>query len=365
MSLKIGFIGLGLIGGSLAKAIRRFHPSYEILAFDIQKDTLTLALSEGIIDQATSGIGKEYSTCDIIFLCTPVAYNTSYLHTLAPFLSPTTLLTDVGSVKSGIHRAVEKLGLEKQFIGGHPMTGSEKTGFSSSADYLLENSYYILTPSKGISSYFLMRYQSLVKSLGALPLILDYEEHDYITAAISHLPHLIASSLVQLIQENDTRERTMKMIAAGGFKDITRIASSSPTMWQQICLSNSKYILDVLDSYISLLSTLREHLTIKDASALYDFFEDAKEYRNSIGNASTGPLKKIYAIYCDILDETGGIATIATILANNKISLKNIGIVHNREFEEGVLRMEFYQEEPSHSATILLRQYGYTVYERT
>jgi prephenate dehydrogenase len=364
MKIRIGFIGLGLIGGSIAKSIRRFYPSYEIIAFDIHRDTLSLALSEGIIDITCTSINEEYRSCDFIFLCTPVSYNTAYLHNIKDFIGPNTILTDVGSVKTPIHQKVKELGLTRNFIGGHPMTGSEKIGFSSSTDILLENSYYILTPTEDVPIQSIQRYKELVRTIGALPLILNYEEHDYATAAISHLPHIIASSLVNLVKTSDTKDGIMKLIAAGGFKDLTRIASSSPIMWQQICLTNGEYITQMLEKFIDSLEEIKDSISSENNTELHDFFHTARTYRDSISNSSRGPIKKLYAIYCDILDETGGIATIAAILANNSLSLKNIGIIHNREFEEGVLRIEFYTEDASTKAVALLRKYRYTVYER-
>ena len=147
----------------------------------------------------------------------------------------------------------------------------------------------------------------------------------------------------------------MKALAAGGFKDITRIASSSPVMWQQICLKNSENISQILGEYIEALSHAKDLVDEGNEPALYALFENSKDYRNSMPNGS--------ALYCDIIDETGGIATIATILASNNISIKNIGIIHNREFEEGVLRIEFYDEDSANRASVLLQKYRYVIYE--
>ena len=156
----------------------------------------------------------------------------------------------------------------------------------------------------------------------------------------------------------------MKHLAAGGFKDITRIASSSPTMWQHICLKNSENIVEILDRYIQMLEDAKFRVKENNEQQIYDLFETSKNYRNSIPGGSSGPIKRAFAIYCDIIDEAGGIAAIATILAANNINLKNIGIVHNREFEEGVLRIEFYDEDSSKKAAHVLQKYRYIVYER-
>ena len=154
------------------------------------------------------------------------------------------------------------------------------------------------------------------------------------------------------------------MIAAGGFKDITRIASSSSDMWQQICLKNGENISHILGHYIEALTQAKEQIDAENETALYSMFEDSRDYRNSMPNSSAGPIKKQFALYCDIIDEAGGIATIATILASNHISIKNIGIIHNREFEDGVLHLEMYDSESLAAAITLLKKHHYTIYER-
>ena len=361
---KIGFVGLGLIGGSVAKAIRQYYPDYEIIAFDKSKETLALATQESVIDVACTTIDDNFANCNYIFLCAPVAYNTAYLKQLKNYLHENCILTDVGSVKTSIHKEVITLGMEEHFIGGHPMAGSEKSGFVNSKAMLIENAYYIITPSNKVSQEKVDAYSKFVESLKALPVVLSYEEHDYITGVISHLPHIIASTLVNFVKNSDDKRELMKHLAAGGFKDITRIASSSPTMWQHICLKNSENIVDILEKYIEMLENAKEQVRTNSEHGIYDLFESSINYRNSIPGGSSGPIKRAFAIYCDIIDEAGGIAAIATILAANNINLKNIGIVHNREFEEGVLRIEFYDEGSSKKAAEVLQKYRYIVYER-
>lgn len=366
--LKIGFIGFGLIGGSIARALKKINSNYYLFAYDYHKEKpsadLLAAHSDGVLDAITNSLTDHFNECDLLFLCAPVLSNINYLKQLKPILKPSCILTDVGSVKGNIHTAVKELGLEAQFIGGHPMTGSEKTGYLNSYAILLENAYYILTPTNESPSAMVMLLHDLVKKMGSIPIVLDPYEHDKITAAISHVPHIIAAQLVNLVRDSDDETEKMRALAAGGFKDITRIASSSPIMWQNICLTNAPDIKELLDQYIESLQAASQALLNMDEDYLYHMFDGAGEYRSSIPNKSIGMMKKMFEIYLDIMDEAGAIATIATLLASNQISIKNIGIIHNREFEEGVLRIEFYDEGAQIKASTLLGRYNYHLYER-
>ncbi|EJW95402.1 Prephenate dehydrogenase, partial [gut metagenome] len=206
-------------------------------------------------------------------------------------------------------------------------------------------------------------FSSLIGSLGAIPMVLTVEEHDFITAGVSHLPHIIASALVNLVSMLDNQAEYMKTIAAGGFRDITRIASSSPLMWQQICMENRENISNVLDDYIRLLIQIRYFIDNGKDQQLYQFFSNSRDYRDSIDVTHNGLLSKSHVLYLDIADEAGKIATIATILAMEQISIKNIGIIHNREFEQGVLKIEFYDSESLEQGKALLEKRNYIIYE--
>ena len=362
--MKIGFIGLGLIGGSIARAVRYFYPDTEIIAHSRTRASVEQAVADGVISRVIDQIDEDFSDCTYIFLCAPESSNAKYLEQLKPLIGPDCIITDVGSTKTDIHEKVTDLDMEANFIGGHPMAGSEKTGYANSKRILIENAYYMITPTEKTPREAVETYRDFVASLKALPLVIDYHTHDYVTAGISHLPHIIASSLVNLVKDEDTKDGIMKLVAAGGFKDITRIASSSPEMWEQICMTNRKNISRILADYIASLEKIKDQLDEAKSGAIYHLFETSRDYRNSLPVKGNGPLARIYEIYCDMVDEAGGIATLATILASNQISLKNIGIVHSREFIEAVLRIEFYDEESMKSAIEILRKHRYVIYER-
>jgi len=368
MSAKhFGFIGFGLIGGSIARALKAFVKETPTLtAFQYGEKpsrSLTLAKGDGVLDIITPNL-TDFASCDMIFLCAPVQKNIEYLTLLKDIISPNCLLTDVGSVKGNIHEKVTELGLDHCFIGGHPMTGSEKTGYEHSGILLLENAYYILTPTEFSKPSDLDYYTSLVKTIGAIPIVLDPAEHDKITAAISHVPHIIAAQLVNLIQNAGSLEPKMRQLAAGGFKDITRIASASPEIWESICMSNKESICDMLTVYQNSLEDAKRMILSEEKENLYQMFDAAGNYRSSIPANSKGALLSTFELFVDIKDETGALALLATLLSLHGISIKNIGIIHNREFEQGVLRIEFYEKESVENATKILERNNYHIYIR-
>ena len=368
----IAFIGLGLIGGSLAKGIKRARPDIRIMAYMRTRSKLEQAKKDGIVDVILDGIDEQLKECDLIFLCTPVEYNAQYLSKIRSYLKTGALITDVGSTKTDIHEEILRQGLTDYFVGGHPMAGSEKTGYENATDHLLENAYYIVTPPEGLDqsgsetgnippkyAENANRIIAVAQTVGAIPLVLDYREHDKVVAAISHLPHLVASSLVNLVKDADSPAGTMKRVAAGGFKDITRIASSSPEMWEQICMTNVEPIADMLERYIGSLQEILSEIKGHQGEAIYKLFEKSRDYRNTITDRAKGSVEPSYAFSVDVADEVGAISTIAVILAAKGISIKNIGINNNRERGEGALKIEFYDEASMTAAWKRLEYYKY------
>jgi len=357
----VGFVGLGLIGGSIARAVRLKRPDIRITAYNRNAAVLDEALSDGIIDEKADESLGAFSKCSLVIVCVPVVTAVGFLKRLIPVCGPDTVFSDVGSVKGDICREAEKLGLAGRFIGGHPMAGSEKTGYAASNARLIENAWYLLTPLEGVPESATKAMAELVRDIGALPLVMSPEKHDAVTAAVSHLPHIVSASLVNLVHDLDGEDRTMKTVAAGGFRDITRISSSSPQMWQEICLANSESIIKALDAYTEKLKAFRGAIERRDGEALLDSFTECKLYRDSFSEREKGSLPKEHRIYVQVADEAGAIAGVAALLAERGISIKNIGIVHNREFEEGVLRILLYSEESRDAGVKALIDSGWHV----
>lgn len=355
---KIGIIGLGLIGGSIAKCLRE-KTDYDIVAMSRSEQPLIDAKENGDISEYSLTDINIFKDCDIVFVCTSVDKIPSYVERLIPVIKESCIITDVGSTKEVIYNEMLKFE-DINFIGGHPMAGSEKTGYKSAKAHLFENAYYILTPNKSITKDMLNFMLGIVRTLGAIPLVLDPAYHDYTVAAISHVPHIIAAALVNTVRDLDDDNKYMHSLAAGGFKDITRIASSSPEVWTGICEDNRDKILKVI-------SRLKENIEsaekmISEGKSLYDFFDNAREYRNTFNSRKSATSH--FEIGVDITDKPGAIAVIAVILSHNNINIKNIGIVNSRDYSEGALQIIFSEKEDMEKAINILQSMNYTVFNK-
>ena len=313
--ITCGFVGLGLIGGSIARALKANRKDIVIIACDPNEETLKLATEQKIADEAYPAPCDAFTACDYIFLCAPVSHNDENLLKILSYRKKDCILTDVGSVKTPINSLIHSLGLTDCFIGGHPMAGSERIGFANSKAGLLENAYYILAPAPQVPAAKIAEFQGLVTSMGAIPLQVESQKHDYVTAAVSHLPHIVAAALVHLVQDHDDAQGLMKSIAAGGFKDITRIASSSPVMWEQICMTNRQNLAEMLRRYIASLSEPLAQIEHANGQAIYQLFDSSRTYRSSFSEKSKGALAPDYSFTVDSVDEVGSISTLSVILA--------------------------------------------------
>lgn len=355
---NIGIIGLGFLGGSLAKSLRATDIVNEIIAFDKNIESLKLAKNENVINDYSEKIDEKFYNCDIVFICTPVKLIPKIAKELDKVVNKHCIITDTGSTKRNIIATSKNL--EREFIGGHPMVGSERSGYQTSKEFLFENSYYIITKSAKSTQRAIDILKELIIAIGAIPIIIDEDKHDYITATISHVPHVIAYSLVSLVKQLDDENETMKNLAAGGFKDITRIASSDPEMWENICSENKEEILKILSIFKDIINQFEQG--ISNSETTYNFFSEAKKYRDSFINkrinGNTMPELNI-----NIKDENGAIATITTILSAKNISIRNIEILNNRENNYGALKIIFNTYEQMQEAHNLLKQFGYEVRE--
>ena len=355
------FLGFGLIGGSIARALRAARCGVYISAWARHADRIRPAVEDGTLDSLAESLTSDVAEADVILLCAPTGSNIENLRTIAPLLREDTLVTDVGSVKGDIQKAADGLGISAQFLGGHPMTGRETSGYAAADARILENTYYLLTPSTQTRPEYTELYKELVCELKAIPMLIDPAGHDYATAAISHVPHLIAAQLVRTVKDEDNEEEFMRTIAAGGFKDITRIASSDPAMWESICRSNTENIRLLLQKYIDGLSGIDRVLERGDFAQISALFKESGAYRSGMNDRRSSAIPNDYRLYVDVPDETGIIASVATLLAHAGINIKNIGITHNREQAEGALYIAFYEKGDMQAAIPILKDNSYRV----
>jgi len=366
---KITIIGLGLIGGSLARALKHRMSFSDITAINRRSEPLAQAIKDGVITRGFNELNDYVFDSDIIFICTPVKRTMLNIDSLLGRVKPDCIITDVGSTKGEIIEYVNSLSSPPCFIGGHPMAGTEMSGYVSSFEHLFENAFYILSSCKSTTPQAIDTMLEIVNVIGGIPILLDAYEHDKITASISHLPHIIASTLVNMVKCSDTPDGKMQMLAAGGFKDITRIASSSPEMWENIFLSNKNQISVILDDFMELLNKFKNDIDTENTDSIIDFLQSAKNYRDSFSVAKAGVksvsglIRPTFEIIVDVVDKPGIIGEIASILGTNGVNIKNINVSNSRENEQGCLTISLSDSQSSSMAFDLLLSKGYKVYK--
>mgnify|MGYP001809859486 FL=1 len=363
-TVEIGIIGLGLIGGSLAKSMKANNRHVRIVAHDRRPEDLAKATAEHVVDVAADTPGKAFAGCSIIFLCTPVAAMRGIVTALQPHLAPDCILVDTGSTKREVMDLFAALGMTDRFIGGHPMAGSERSGYGASRANLFENAWFVLTPYLETAEADFARVSRLVSMTGGLPVRMDADVHDRATAHISHMPHAIATLLVTTVARADGSDGDMRRLAAGGFKDLTRIASASPELWTGICLSNREQLLRAMTSMRDGMESFTRLLTAGDESGLRGLFDEGRQWRDGLSEMRALRIPGFSEITVDVEDKPGIIARIATALADREINIKNIGINNVREEDEGALVIRFETAAERDLATEVLAGHGYGVRAR-
>jgi prephenate dehydrogenase len=278
---KITIIGVGLLGGSIGLAARKFRVAEEIAGFVRSKKSIADCEKFGATDFATTDLLAAVSNSDLIILCTPLAQMLPIVKQFLPALKRGAIVTDVGSVKSNVVRELESLVKKSgaHFVGSHPMAGAEKTGVAAARADLFKNAICVLTPTKKSNANVVRKLEQFWKSLGARVLKLDAGQHDLLVSRSSHLPHVVAATLVNLVL-NPASPKQQAALCANGFRDTTRIASGSPEMWRDIALANRKNLSRSLDAFISELHKFQSTLKKSDAKSVAKFFATAKMRRD-------------------------------------------------------------------------------------
>lgn len=279
---RLCVIGVGLIGGSFARALRERGLVQEVVGVGRSRPNLEQAKRLGVVDRFTHDAAAAARGADLILLATPVRAMPGIVEALRGALAPKAIITDAGSTKAGVVRAIEPLlPSSVQFVPGHPIAGQEKTGVSASKADLFQDHWVILTPTARTAKPALQKVGGLWKQCGARVELMEAEEHDRVFGAVSHLPHMVAYALVDTILQWE-KETPLLGYSAGGLKDFTRIAQSSPEMWRDICLENQEAILEAMDRYLQTFRKLRNLIKLKDEAGLKNLFIKARKVRKQI-----------------------------------------------------------------------------------
>lgn len=283
LSRRMTVIGVGLIGGSLARILRERGEVGEIVGVGRQAPNLCRAVELGVIDRYTHDPCEGVSGADLVFLATPVCSIASILARITPFLAPGCIVTDGGSVKESVVAACEPMMPPgTHFVGGHPIAGTENSGVESSFATLFQGKRCIVTPTMRTDPQALETVVRMWEVAGSEVVRMDAAKHDRVVAAISHLPHLVAYSLVNAVGGYDRFDESILSYSAGGFRDFTRIASSDPGMWRDIALMNRSAVLEMMEYFTQYFEKLRSLVEIGDGAGLEDFFAQSKKSRDSI-----------------------------------------------------------------------------------
>jgi len=360
---KVAIIGLGLIGGSIAKALHNKLGFRHIIGVDTDQQALEAATEQGIISAGFTAPNAEVYSSDLIFVCTPLKHTFKVITELTEHVKDTCIITDTGSTKEEITGLVNSMVRPPCFIGGHPMAGTERSGFANSYGHLFENAYYILTPCDSATGDALEKLCAIVEGIGAIPIVMSAKEHDIATGGISHVPHVIAAGLVNLVEEMDEGKGRMQMLAAGGFRDITRIASSDPLMWENIVFSNKVHVIEIMERFQKILDGFIQRLQNGGFDDVRKYFKDAGQFRDTISDRMQGLIQPLYRLIVDVRDEPGVIGEIAMLLGSNKINIKNISVSNSRELEQGCLIVDLSDGNSTNIAFDLLVDKGYKVYK--
>lgn len=356
MAVRISIIGLGLIGGSIAKALKQ-SGNVNVSGYD-KEEVLNTAYSAKVIDRKLENVEQSIES-DIVFLCLPVDESLKVFEKLIPMLRDDQIITDVCGVKSPFQELWNRSSSRGIYVGGHPMTGKEVSGFQNSDQTLFENSVYILCDTE-LKNPKINPLLDLINQLGARITFLNSKVHDIVVASVSHLPQLIAVSLINSasLKENDIN---FFDFAAGGFRDMTRIASSDFEIWKSVFGYNKKNIAYAIDNFINDLQNMKKIISSGDSDSALNNFESARIKRDEIPRNTKGFINSLFDIFVYVKDEPGVLAKLTSLLYEAGINIKDLELLKVREGTGGTFRVSFENEIIATSAKKILSDNGFKV----
>ncbi len=316
-------VGVGLIGGSVGMALR--HNGWHVVGVDQDPSRLAAAIELGAID-----VGGELGECDLAFIATPV--NSVGKLATAALDAGAAMVTDVGSVKAPISALVD----DPRFVPGHPMAGSEQDGLAGASADLFSGAMWVLCPTEITDDAVFAEVRGVVAALGAQVIVMPPERHDTLVAVVSHVPHLTAATLMHIAEGRAEEHRSLLRLAAGGFRDMTRVAAGHPAIWPDICAQNRGAITDVLDELIAELATVRDVVANGETERLLTHLESARQARRNL--PTTAPVaEQMSEMRIPVLDRQGEIAAIAGLAADLDVNIYDLEIAHSAEGPRGVI----------------------------
>jgi prephenate dehydrogenase len=361
---RVVIIGVGLIGGSIGMGLRARGLAGTVTGVGRDDAKLRQAVDRGAVDNFVTDLRAGVTGADLVMVAVPVGSVVSVLRSVRPYLLPGTIVTDVGSCKAAIVTAAEDLiPPEVHFVGGHPMAGSEQTGIQGADRYLFEGAYYVLTPTPRTDRCALERVRTLARKLGCRVIEMDPRGHDRAVAAVSHLPHLLACTLVNTVGRVPGSEKVLAL-AAGGYRDTTRVAAGDPEMWRDIFLANREMLRLELDRFRSELDFIERALDDGNLEQIQIWLREARYCRENLPVRMKGFLNDLYELTITISDRPGTIAAVASTLAAHGLNVSDIEILRVREGEGGTVRLAFSSEHERDQAADLLVREGVPVVKR-
>jgi prephenate dehydrogenase len=316
-------VGTGLIGGSIGLALRK--AGWEVVGTDADPERARAAVAHGALDDVA-----EDPTSALTLVATPVGVIAAEARRL--LAAGHRVVTDVGSVKAPIVAAVDHPG----FVGGHPMAGSEQEGIAAATPDLFEGATWVLTPTATTDDHAYATVRSAIVELGAEVVALEPARHDALVAEVSHVPHLTAATLMRLADERSEEHRALLRLAAGGFRDMTRVAAGHPGIWPDICVENRDAIVAVLDRVIAALGEVRTVVADDDRDGLLALLEQARHARTNLP-ARFGRPSELGELRVPIPDRPGALAEVTTLATEIDVNIANMEIAHSSEGDQGVL----------------------------
>jgi len=357
---NVAIIGCGMIGGSIALSLSK--SGHHVSVLDLPQN------AKAIIKQipAAAIMNNLVEVCnerpEIVFVCVPSEKTINVIQEVASLAHDGTVITDVAGVKKPIMDAVKKsIPQNIVFVGGHPMAGSEKSGVEAAQPFLFENAVYVLSPLINYSEAAIRPLLEAIDQLGARILFMDAVQHDKIAAATSHLPQLLAVELVNLLNDLSKGDANFNLLAAGGFRDMTRIASSDFAIWKDVVSSNKENIDEIIEAFIKRLSAMRDKVSAEKTREIQIEFEKANYGRSQIRRSGKGFLRPLYDLYVVVEDKVGVLKDITSTLADSGINIKDMELLKVREGTGGMFRLSFDTEKIMNHAAQILEDHGFQI----